>query len=323
MKRRVLSMVLVIAMTLSLFTFTTNASTTEYASGTCGDTLTWVLDSKYVLTISGEGERLYKCTYAGCDESYVEFIDCIDHTVVIDEAVAATTTSTGLTEGSHCSVCGEVIVWQYEVPKIVIDETTCTVCGATKTATIAATGSSSDTGTTNPFTDIQSGSWYYKAVLWAVNGGITKGTSDTTFSPTTDCTRAQIVTFLWRAAGSPEPTTTKNPFTDVKSGTYYYKAVLWAVGKGLTTGTSATTFSPNKSCTRAEAVTFLYRYAGDPSVSATSKFTDVGSAWYTAAVSWAVQNGITAGTSATTFSPNTTCNRAMIVTFLYRYDLSR
>ncbi len=177
----------------------------------------------------------------------------------------------------------------------------------------------------NPFVDVskntstQTITWYYYAVIWASDKGITAGTSDTTFSPNMDCSRAQIVTFLWRAAGSPEPTTTKNPFTDVKKSAYYYKAVLWAVEKGITAGTSSTTFSPDKSCTRAEAVTFLYRYEGSPSVSSTSKFTDVGSTWYTNAVAWAVKNGITAGTTKTTFSPNTTCSRAMIVTFLYRY----
>ncbi len=171
----------------------------------------------------------------------------------------------------------------------------------------------------SPFTDVKDETkWYFDAVIWAVNDGITAGTSDTTFSPNMDCSRAQIVTFLWRAAGSPEPTTTKNPFTDVKKSAYYYKAVLWAVENGITAGTSSTTFSPDKSCTRAEAVTFLYRYEGSPSVSTTSKFTDVGSTWYTNAVAWAVKNGITAGTTKTTFSPNTTCSRAMIVTFLYR-----
>jgi uncharacterized repeat protein (TIGR02543 family) len=178
----------------------------------------------------------------------------------------------------------------------------------------------SEETTENPFTDVEEGNDYYEAILWAVENGITKGTSATTFSPAMDCTRAQVVTFLWRAAGSPEPTTTENPFTDVEEGTDYYKAILWAVENGITKGTSATTFSPAATCTRAQVVTFLYRAAGQPELTTTENpFTDVetGNDYYNA-ILWAVENGITKGTSATTFSPSVTCNRAQIVTFLYR-----
>ncbi len=163
--------------------------------------------------------------------------------------------------------------------------------------------------------------YYYDPVLWAVNQTpqITAGTSATTFSPAATCTRGQVVTFLWRAAGEPKPAGAKNPFTDVKSGDYFYSAVLWAVEKGITQGTSATTFSPNAPCTRAHVVTFLWRSEGQSRVDAKNPFGDVKSGdYYYSAVLWAVKNEITAGTSATTFSPNNPCTRGQIVTFLYR-----
>lgn len=169
-----------------------------------------------------------------------------------------------------------------------------------------------------PFTDINVGDWYYDAVAWAVDQGITVGTSTTTFSPDVSCTRAQIVTFLWRTDGSPK-VTGENPFTDVKAGDYYYDAVLWAVSRGITTGTSATTFSPDTVCTRAQAVTFLHRAAGTPAAAGSSPFTDVVSgSYYTDAVQWAACKGVVNGTTPTTFSPDQTCTRAQIVTLLYR-----
>ena len=171
----------------------------------------------------------------------------------------------------------------------------------------------------NPFVDVKEGAYYYDAVLWAVEQKITSGTSATTFSPDTSCTRAQLVTFLWRAAGSPKVENGKNPFTDVKADAYYYDAVLWAVEKGVTSGTSATTFSPDATVTRGQTVTFLYRNAGSPEVSGTMPFTDVeADAYYAKAVQWAVQQKITTGTSETTFSPMSDCTRGQIVTFLYR-----
>ena len=169
-----------------------------------------------------------------------------------------------------------------------------------------------------PFVDVPTGAYYYDAVAWAVENGVTNGTSATTFGPDVTCTRAQMVTFLWRAAGSPEPETTVNPFTDVSESAYYYEAVLWAVERGITNGTSATTFSPDATVTRGQTVTFLWRDTGSPAAAGTA-FTDVAvDAYYTAAVSWAANEGITSGTSATTFSPDNACTRAQIVTFLYR-----
>ena len=171
----------------------------------------------------------------------------------------------------------------------------------------------------NPFTDVAKNQYYYDPVLWAVKQGVTQGTSATTFSPAATCTRGQVVTFLWRAAGEPKPTGTKNPFTDVKSADYFYNAVLWAVEKGITQGTSKTAFSPASPCTRAHVVTFLWRSEGQAKADAKNPFTDVKSGdYYYNAVLWAVKNNITAGTSATTFSPANPCTRGQIVTFLYR-----
>lgn len=168
------------------------------------------------------------------------------------------------------------------------------------------------------FTDVPSGAYYYDAVTWAVEQGITSGTSTTTFSPSASCTRAQMVTFLWRAAGSPAPRGGVNPFADVQSGSYYYDAVLWAVEQGITSGTSATTFSPDAAVTRGQTVTFLYRAAGSPAAGGSNSFGDVASnTYYASAVQWAVGKGVISGTSATTFSPNDDCTRAQIVTFLY------
>lgn len=172
---------------------------------------------------------------------------------------------------------------------------------------------------TLPFVDVPTGAYYYDAVAWAVENGVTGGTSATTFSPDNACTRAQMVTFLWRAAGSPEPETSVNPFTDVSATAYYYEAVLWAVERGITNGTSATTFSPDTTVTRGQTVTFLWRNAGSPAASG-NNFADVAAdAYYATAVAWAAREGITSGTSATTFSPGNACTRAQIVTFLYRH----
>ena len=174
------------------------------------------------------------------------------------------------------------------------------------------------------FTDVKAGDFFYEPVKWAVNNKITNGTSSTTFSPYKTCTRAEIVTFLWRAAGEPEPTITRNPFKDVNAVTHssYYKAILWASQKNITSGTSATTFAPDQVCTRAQIVTFLYRYAGQPSGYYSNPFKDVSStneASYYNAILWAVGKGITTGTSTTTFSPYASCTRGEAVTFLYRY----
>ena len=169
------------------------------------------------------------------------------------------------------------------------------------------------------FVDVPSGSYYEDAVDWAVANGITTGTDAAHFSPDGICTRAQAVTFLWRAAGRPAPESRTMPFTDVPADSYYYDAVLWAVENGITKGTSSTTFSPDDTCTRAQIVTFLWRSEQSPAAGSSNPFTDVSAdAYYADAVLWAVKEAITTGTTRTTFSPDAECTRAQIVTFLWR-----
>mgnify|MGYP004632338385 CR=1 FL=1 len=187
----------------------------------------------------------------------------------------------------------------------------------TQPTTPTQPGQPQGTGDTN-FRDVPEAAYYRDAVQWAVKENITGGTSATTFSPSAACTRGQMVTFLWRAAGSPAPEHTTVPFRDVRSTDYFYNAVLWAVENGITTGTGANTFSPNATVTRAQTVTFLHRAAGSPAAGS-SNFYDVASdAYFADAVAWAAQNGITGGTGSGTFSPSANCTRAQIVTMLYR-----
>ena len=171
----------------------------------------------------------------------------------------------------------------------------------------------------NYFVDVPASAYYYDAVLWAAEQGITGGTDATHFSPDGVCTRAQAVTFLWRAAGSPAPSATAMPFTDVAADSYYYNAVLWAMENGITVGTSSTTFSPNLNCSRAQIVTFLWRSEKSPAAGSVNPFTDVSAdAYYADAVLWAVKESVTNGTSSATFSPDADCTRAQIVTFIWR-----
>lgn len=290
-----------------------------------------------------------KCTECGAeDPDYDPPRPVHRHTVVVDAAVSATCTETGLTEGSHCSTCGAVIKAQEIVPALghkaelknakaatcteagYTGDKVCSVCGVTveKGSELKALGHKfidgvcSECGAKdpsyNPFKDVSKDAFYYDAVLWAVANDVTEGTSDTEFSPDEGCTRAQIVTFLYRAAGSPKVENVKNPFTDVSEDSVYYDAIMWAVSEGITKGTTAATFSPDEVCTRAQIVTFLYRASGDK-VTAKASFNDVAaSAWYAEAVTWAVANGITKGTGANAFSPDLTCTRAQAVTLIYR-----
>ena len=171
----------------------------------------------------------------------------------------------------------------------------------------------------NPFTDVPEGTFYHDPVLWAVKKGITTGATETTFDPEGNLLRAQAVTMLWRAAGEPEPATAVNPFTDVKASDWYYDAVLWAVEKGITNGISATEFAPFGITNRAQAVTFLWRYLGQPESAGSNSFTDVEAGqWYEAPINWAVENGVTNGMIPTEFGINENCNRAHMVTFMYR-----
>ena len=187
----------------------------------------------------------------------------------------------------------------------------------------SGTGDRTQTGTLPAnsirFTDVSKTDYFYDAVLWAVENGITTGTSRTRFSPYATCTRAQAVTFLWRSSGSPAPKNSRMPFTDVSPSAYYYDAVLWALEEGITTGTSSTTFRPDATCSRAQIVAFLWRSEKSLAVGTANPFADVKStAYYADAVLWAVKENITKGTTSTTFSPDADCTRAQIVTFLWR-----
>ena len=168
------------------------------------------------------------------------------------------------------------------------------------------------------FADVPANSYYADAVLWAAKNGITGGIGNGLFGPNQPCTRAQIVTFLWRAAGSPEPKSMSS-FSDVSADSYYAKAVAWAVESGITTGTGDGKFSPDATCTREQAVAFLYRASGSPAISGGSAFSDVAAnAYYADAVAWAEKNGVTGGIGGGLFGSGNTCTRAQIVTFLYR-----
>lgn len=209
------------------------------------------------------------------------------------------------------SACTDAFVCLHNWLPVSDTEKQCTVCGDTKERDYAP----------DHFADIGSDSAYYDAIVWALENGITTGTDATHFAPSKSCTRAQIVTFLWRAAGCPEPETAVNPFTDVKSSSDYYKAILWAVEQDITTGTSATTFSPNAYCSRGQIVTFLWRAVGCPEPEnkdmAPIVDIDIGTYYYTP-VLWAIEQNITTGTDSTHFSPKRACTRAQAVTFLYR-----
>ena len=223
-----------------------------------------------------------------------------------------TCTEPGYTGDTYCTVCGEKIAEGEEIAALGHDyeDGVCTVCGE----------EDPDYLPENPFIDVEEDDYFYTPVLWAVKKGITTGTTPTTFSPDEDCTRGQVVTFLWRANGCPEPTTTENPFTDVPENMYYYKAVLWAVEEGITTGTSATEFEPEEPCTRGQVATFLWRAHGKPAPEGKSEgFTDVPeNMYYYEAILWAAENGITNGVGNGEFEPDESCTRAQIVTFIYR-----
>lgn len=215
----------------------------------------------------------------------------------------------------------------YEIAKVLVDGKSVgavesyTFKSVTKNHTIEAIFMKVDDNKPMPdtFMDVPKGSYYEKAVDWAVKNGITAGTGDNYFMPDGICTRAQAVTFLWRVAGSPTPKTEVMPFEDVPEGSYYYEAVLWAAENEITVGTSATTFSPELTCSRAHIVSFLWRAAGYPSAGTVNPFTDVPeNAYYINAMLWAVKQEITVGTTPSTFSPDEGCTRAQIVTFLYR-----
>ena len=325
---------------------------------------------------SDENSHWHQCTDTGCPDRYGSTKDLESHTFVWMVDQAATTTQTGL-KHEECTVCrfkrnentvipvltgtgvttypitvmsgknggvtashktaskGALVTLTVAPDKGYVLETlnvldqngkalpltqqngkysfTMPACAVTVKATFM-----DDNTMLNFFVDVSASDYYYDAVLWAVEKGITSGTSATTFDPSGNCTRAQAVTFLWRAAGSPAPKSMSS-FTDVPADAFYAKAVAWAVENGITGGTGDGKFSPDATCTRAQSVTFLYRAAGSPKVSDSAEFGDVATnAYYADAVAWAAKNGITGGIGGGLFGSDNNCTRAQIVTFLYR-----
>ena len=272
-----------------------------------------------VASSTGENGTEIVFTGVGVGETYIQIGDVMYNITVTDEAPAcehentevrnaaeATCTEAGYTGDTYCVDCGELITEGEAIDALGHDYVNgeCSRCDAVKESS---------------FEDVKAGAFYFDPVEWAVEKGITTGATETTFDPEGECLRAAVVTFLWRAAGSPEPTTAENPFDDVKETDFFYKAVLWAVENGITNGTSATEFSPYENCNRAQVVTFLWRSQGEPASDAEVTFTDVEEGqFYTTAVAWAVENEITNGMGDGTFGVEGTCNRAQVVTFLYR-----
>ena len=241
----------------------------------------------------------------------IEFTECIDLTLDFqiphEHSYTATVTEPTCTDEGFTTYtcdCGDSFVTD-RIPALGHDWQggVCSRCGMEKSL----------------FEDVSQGTFYYEPVIWAVENGITTGATDTTFNPDGVCMRGHVVTFLWRAMGSPEPATSVNPFVDVKETDYFYKAVLWAYENGITTGTDASHFSPTGECNRAQVVTFLWRAMGKPESNAQVTFSDVvDGQFYTTPVAWAVEHGITNGMGDGTFGVLSTCNRAQVVTFLYR-----
>ena len=284
----------------------------------CGETLV----EQEVVEALGHTEEILPavdatCTESGltegkkcsvCGETLVEqeVVAALGHTEEIVPAVAATCTETGLTEGKKCSVCGETLVEQEEIPAVGHEwkGTGCVRCEEKRV---------------NPFVDVPEGEFFIDPVLWALENGITTGTDVNTFSPYRTVTRGEMVTFLWRGVGCPEPATVVNPFVDVAEDAFYYKAVLWAYENGITTGVDDTHFAPMAECNRSQTVTFLWRAMGSPDSGIEATFADVEPGrFYSTAVAWAVEHGITTGMGGGYFGVEIACNRAQVVTFLYR-----
>ena len=298
-------------------------------------------------TCMSEGFTTYTCS---CGECYTkDYVSAVGHKTQLQNAKAAGCLTGGYTGDEVCTVCGKVFkqgsvifALGHDPQSVRVKAPTCTESGYTGDLICTRCGDMTQTGTTvaaaghkffggvcsvcgtkgaeavPEFDDVKPGAFYFDAVQWAVENGITNGTGKNTFSPNDVCSRYQIVMFLWRAAGQPEAKAAVS-FADVKPGDIFYEAVQWAVERGITKGTSSTSFSPFAPCTRGQIVTFLYRSAGSPKVSGACNFSDVSSGSFCHdAVIWASSEGITNGTSAGRFSPNEGCTRAQVVTFLYR-----
>ena len=254
------------------------------------------------------------CKWCGETLKKGEEVPALGHKTEVKDAKAATCTEAGYTGDEVCTVCGETVKKGTEIPALghKFENGVCTVCGEKDPTYVPPV--------VNPFKDVKEDSPYYKAIIWAAKEEITTGKTADTFGIDEGCTRAQIVTFLYRAAGSPAvKADTVNPFTDVSKDSVYYNAILWAVENGITKGTTATTFDPNAVCTRGQIVTFLFRASGAEKVATGTNFADVASGSYCAdAVAWAVANKVANGFADGTFRPEATCTRGQAVTFIYR-----
>ena len=274
------------------------------------------------------------CTRAGiqsrecsvCTFMETDSIPKLDHDFVA-EVKHPTCTAGGYTR-NNCQTCTAYYSADYTEPLghrydygVITKEPTQTAMGHMRYTCIGCQKTYEDPipKLSNPFADIPWDVYYTTPVLWAAGSGITQGIDNTHFAPNQPCTRAQVVTFLWRRAGKPTPQSRDNPFVDVTAGSYFEQAVLWAYETGITTGTDSTHFSPERACNRAQVVTFLHRFRGCPEPFLTAAFADVPEgSFYHQAVLWAAQNEITLGMENGLFRPELTCNRAQIVTFLYR-----
>ena len=298
----------------------------EYAVATAGTAPAYVVKQvKHMAAAELKDAKEATCTEVGYTGDKVckwcgivlekgKEIPMKEHTVVDVAAVEATCTADGMTAGTKCSVCGTVLSGCEVVKALGHDfkDGKCTRCGEKDPNYVAPV--------VNPFKDVEKSSPYYDAIIWAADKGVTTGKTADTFGINDGCTRAQIVTFLYRAAGSPEvKADTVNPFTDVSKDSVYYNAILWAVEKGITKGTTETTFDPNAVCTRGQIVTFLFRASGNEKVATGTDFADVASGSYCAdAVAWAVANKVANGFADGTFRPEATCTRGQAVTFIFR-----
>ena len=242
------------------------------------------------------------CAVCGEPMGAGEVVPALGHKTEIRNARAATETANGYTGDEVCTVCGEILKKGEVIPALAPTE-----CDG------------GDSCPSKIFTDVSRTGWTHLPIDWAVTTGVTNGLTKTTFGPDASCTRGQMVTFLWRAMGEPEPELQSSEFVDVPAGQYYAKAVLWALENGITTGTNKEHFSPDDTVTRAQTVTFLWRLKNEPVPTGSASFPDVpANAYYAAAVTWAVEQNITNGMGNGLFAPNNNCTRAQIVTFLYR-----
>ncbi len=254
-------------------------------------------------TCTDKGYTTYTCS---CGNSYVsDYVNANGHTEVVDAAVAATCEKTGLTEGKHCSVCNAVLTAQKETPKAAhsFDKGFCSVCGAVDASYV-------------PFKDVKEGDAFYDDIMWAWKNHIIVGDENGNYNADDDLTRAQVVTMLWRMSGSPKAEKAAG-FSDLTQD-WYKEAVAWAVEKGIVKGIGNNLFDPDGTCTRAMFVTMLWRLNGFETAENAAPFTDLTQDWYKAAVAWASSNGVTKGTSSTTFSPDDNCTRGQAAAFLHR-----